>query len=292
VIYLNYMKNILILIGVIIVAAAAYFLFIAKEDPMVTQAKEEVRQAEAALERYQNTVNAIPALELSQDINNDFKIESNYLGAIGSVVSGENQPAKVMLYMEKIMAAAESRGSARFQFDFDRGLEDASGNAAKVSEVASEDLGVLDKLANTFDTQVEQAKANAPQLTPLIVERNKKTEKYFLEFERIEQKLKALIASLDNYSSADFRKKIKKLKPANELFGKIANYTKALIQGKARGYALGVSEVFPALKDEEAKAKNCFWARSSGCEQVGPFTAEYQQMLIKLEGIYVQLIEN
>lgn len=283
-----------VLIGiVIIIVLGVYLLFIAKDDPTVAQAKTEIKTAHALLEEYQNTVNAIPALELSADVKNDFKIESNYLGAIGRIVPDGEPQTETMAYINQMLAAATNRGSARFQFDFDMGLENISKNAVKVSEVAGEDLNILEKLSNTFDAQIQQAKIKVPQLTPLTAERNKKTEKYFLEFNRIEQKLNALTASLDNYSSVDFREKIKKLKIVNELFSRIAIFTQALIQGIASGYALEISKIFPELGNAEAAVKKCFQSpATAGCKAIGPFPGGYQIMLQQLEPLYSQSIEN
>lgn len=287
------MKKILALIGITIIAFAIYFLFIAKDDPTVAQAKTEVKQAQTLFEEYQNTVNAIPALELSSDVKNDFKIESNYLGAIGRIVPDGEPQTETMAYINQMLAAATNRDSTRFQFDFDMGLDNVSKNAIKVSEVAGEDLNILEKLSNTFDAQIQQAKINAPQLIPLTVEKNKKTEKYFLELNRIKQKLNALTASLENYSSTDFREKIKNLKIANELFGRIAGFTQALIQGTASGYALEISKIFPELKNAEATIKKCSLSpANAGCKAIGPFPGGYQTMLQQLEPLYSQLMEN
>lgn len=287
-------KKIYIAVGVIVIAAAAVFVVTREEDPQVKLAKEEIRKAEAVLTGFQNTINAIPALELSQDVKNDFKIQTNYLGVIGSIIPDtEQQPPKAMEYIRKMAAAAESRGSTRFHIDLDEGLEKISENLAKASGVAGEDLNNLEKLADTFDAQVTLARSAAPQLVPLTVERNKQTEKYFLEFDRSQQKLDALTATLGNYSSASFRNEIKKLKQANKLFGEMAGYTAALIGGKAFGYALDVSKLFSEVKAEEAKAKKCSSQPNlAGCKPSGPFPGGYQQMLQKLEPLYGALIEE
>src|SRR3989344_304044 len=87
----NMSKKVYILAGfVIVAAAAAAFILTREEDPQVKLAKEEIRQAEAALASFQNTVNAIPDLELSQDVKNDFKMEAGLMGLLGSVTGDED----------------------------------------------------------------------------------------------------------------------------------------------------------------------------------------------------------
>jgi len=285
-------KKIVFGILLIIVIGSVIFL-LTKQDPMVLQAREELRQAEAVLQDYQNKVNDILFLELSQDVKNDFKIESNYLGVIGYIVPDSEPSSEVMTYIGEMVSAAERRGSTEFYFNLDEGLSKVSENIIKASEVTNKDLNNLEELANTFDVHIEQVKSNPPQLIPLTVERNKKTEEYFLEFDRTEQRLNSLIASLNNYSSTDFRERIKKLKSANELFSEIAAYTQLLIEGKSFGYSLDVSKVFPELNSEEKKVKTCSQSPySAGCEASGPFPGGYQPLLQKLETIYSKLTKD
>lgn len=290
-------KKILVVGSSLLIVSAALgvvlLLGLGKEDPLVTRAKEEVRQTQAAFDIFQNTVYAIPILELSQDIKNDFKIQTNYLGAMGYIVPDVEEQPRAVMYIEKMAAASESRGSSRFHIDLDEGLGKISENLVEASEVTAEDLDNLEKLANTFDVQVKQAKSAIPQLTPLTVERNKRTEKYFLEFERIRQKMDALVATLDGYSSTDLREKIETLRQANELFGGIAAYTTALIGGRTFGYPLDISKLFPGIKTEEARVKECVsQPRLAGCRPPGPFPGGYQSMLQKLEPLYNMLIEG
>lgn len=287
-------KKIIIIISVVIIGGVAAFLFLAKENPLVTQAKEEVSRAQVALDGFQNIINAIQALELSSDVKNDFKIQGNYLGVMGYIIPDtEQQPSRAMEYIGKMVATSESRGSSRFRIDLDEGLVEISKNLVKASEVTVEDLNILEKLADTFDAQVKSAKSAVPQLTPLTIERNRKTEKYFLEFERIRQKLDALVMTLGNYSSSDFRGGVKKLKQANKLFGEIAGYAAALVGGRTFGYPLDISKFFPEVKTEEAKVKKCAsQPQLAGCRPSGPFPGGYQQMLQKLKPLYEALMEE
>ncbi|MEK9180389.1 MAG: hypothetical protein AAB897_03180 [Patescibacteria group bacterium] len=289
----------IIIIGFVLIAAAAIgvFLLFGKEDPLVAKAKEEIRATEAVLASFQNTVNAIPALELSQDVKNDFKMQANFFGLLGSVTGDEDtspSPA-VEDYASKFISANEARGSAKLSFDLEGGLEKPLKDALLIADVTREDLGISEKAANTFDEAVKQAKAGIPALTPLTVERNKKTEKYFLEFDRINQKLGATAASLNGYSSADFRSKIKKLKSANEIFGETVKYSYQLIVGKARSYPLEIAKTFPEAAKEEAAVKNCAkydpGVAPVGCEPVAFMPSQFQPLLMKLADIYSGLIE-
>lgn len=292
-------KKILIIIVVVVIAIAGTIavFFGSKENPLVTRAKEEIRQAETVLVEFQNKINAIPALEPSQDVKNDFKMQANLFGLLGSVTGEEekNPSPAVMSYASKFISASEARGSAKLSFNLDGGLEKPLKDAVLISDVAREDLGILEKTANAFDEAVRLVKTGVPSLKPLTVERNKKTEKYFLEFDRIDQKLKALSASLHSYSSVDFRLKIKKLKSANEVFGEIAQYSSQLIVGKARMYSLNVAKTFPELAVDEAAVKNCskydLDTAPFDCKPVAFMPGKFQPLLRKLADIYTGLIE-
>ena len=290
-------KKIIILVVILAILGAAAFIFLGKEDPLVTQAKEEIRKAESMLVSFQNTVNAIPSLELSSDTKNDFKMEANLIGLLGSITGDEdNNPSlTVMSYVSKFVSATEARSSAKLSFDLEGGLEKPLKDTILIADVTREDLGILEKTANVFDEAIKQAKVGVPMLEPLTVERNKKTEKYFLEFDRIDQKLKATAASLNSYSSADFRLKIKKLKSANEVFGEIVKYSYQLIIGKARLYPLSVAETFPEIAAEETAVKNCAKYSSqtapAGCEPVAFLPGKFQPLLRKLANIYEGLID-
>lgn len=290
-------KKIFIVVGLGIVVAVAVFVLMRGEDPLVTQAKEEVRQADSTLVSFENKINAIQALEFSQDVKNDFKMQAGLLGLLGSITGDEdnNPSSAVMSYASKFINAIEARGSAKLSFDLEGGLEKPLKEAVLIADVTREDLGILEKIANTFDEAVKQANAGVPELESLTVERNKKTEKYFLEFDRIDQKLKALAASLNSYSSADFRSKIKKLKSANEIFDEIIVYSFQLIVGKARMYALNVAKTFPEFAVEEAAVKNCAKYDSqvapAGCEPISFLPGKFQPLLKGLSDIYDGLLE-
>lgn len=280
-----------------VVATAAAFLLTREEDPQVKLAKEEVRKAEAVLASFQNVINAIPALELSPDVKNDFKMQSSFLGLLGSVTGEEesNPPPAAIDYFSKLMSAVEARGSAKLSFDLEGGLEKPLKDAVLIADVTREDLGILEKTANVLDEAVKLAKAGVPALKPWTVERNKKTEKYFLEFDRIDQKLKALAASLDNYSSADFRSRIKRIKSVNEVFGEIMTYSAQLIVGKAGMYSLSVAKTFPELAAQETAVKNCAkynpQVAPADCKPVAFLPGKFQPLLRKLADIYEGLIE-
>lgn len=191
---------------------------------------------------------------------------------IGYIIPDAEKQPKAMVYIGEMTGATTSRGSSRFHINLDEGLEEISKNLVIVSNVTEEDLNNPEKLADTFDVQTEQARSVVPELAMLTVERNERTEKYFLEFDRIQQKLSALAATLDNYLSIGFRDKIRKLKQVNEIFREIANFTAALIGGRAFGYALDVSKLFPEIKAEETAVRICaIQPNFAGCRSSGPF---------------------
>lgn len=290
-------KKIFIPIGAVIIVGLIAFFLLTKKDPLATQAKKEVRQAEAVYSNFQNTVNAIPTLELSSDVKNDFKMQTAYLGFIGYLEPDvEPPPAKVVMYVGKLAAAQNARASSKFSgFDLDKDFGIFLKDILAVEEITNEDLGFLEKTANTFDEAVKRAKANIPQLASLTVERNKKTEKYFLEFDRIDQQLKASAASLDGYSSNDFRLKIENLQAANEVFGELANYTYQLYSDKGWPYGFDVAKAFPELAGAEAAAKRCSQyhpqTAPTECQPVAFMPGQYQTLLRELEAIYMQLID-
>lgn len=230
---------------------------------------------------------------MSQDVKNDIKMQSAFLGIYGYIVPGSEAPSMQSLsYIAQFSGAMGARDSSRLQFDFDEGFNSVAKNVVNISEIASEDLGILEKLADTFDAQVEQVRSAATGLTPMDVERNSKTGKYFLEFEKIEQKYNALVSSLDDYSSANFRTRIKKLRAANDLFGDIANYTYKLIEGRSFGYPLAVSGIFPEFADEEVRVRNCVLGVGADCAPNGPFPGGYQGILQKLSDEYRGLLND
>lgn len=289
-------KKIYILVGIVVIAAAAAFVLTREEDPQVKLAKEEIRQAEAVFNEFQNKANAIPALELSQDVKNDFKMEAAYAGLLGTLDPNQEglSPAS-MVFVGKLLTAANARGSAKLSFDLEKDFGETLKTAIAIAEVAREDLGFLEKTANAFDQAVKQAKSATPQLTPLSMERNKKTDKYFLEFDRVDQRLKALAASLDTYTGSDFRPRIKKLKSANDTFEAVAKYLYQLFSGKGWLYGLEVAKTFPEVAKEEAAVRNCAKydpkVAPTGCEPAGFMPGQFQPMLKKLADVYSGLIE-
>ena len=289
-------KKILITIiaGIIIIGAGAIFLFTREEDPVVLQVKEEVRQANETYFSFQNVINAIPQLEISEDVKNDFKMEAAYFGIFGNFnPAKEGAYPEILPYVNIFFNALNNRASARLSYDM--GDPAFLKDAPLIGEVAKEDIGVLEKLANTFDSAVLQVKADIPGLSPLIVERNNKTEKYFLEFDRINQKLNALVASLDIYSSSDFRAKIKKLESVNEVFGQLSQYIYLLNIGKGWAYSFEISKTFPEVTNEEKAVINCAkynpQVAPAGCEPIGFFPGKFQELLRKLETVYLTLID-
>lgn len=287
-------KKLYISVGlVIIIAAAVVFMVTREEDPQVMRVKEEILRAEAVLTGFRNTINAVPALELSEDVKNDFKMEANFFGLIGYLKAGyEGLPPRAMIYVGKLTMAADARAHPKLSFnmeDFGNTLETI---AFALPDIANEDIKFLERLSDTFDEAVKRAKKSIPALAPLTMERNKKTERYFLEFDRLDQQLKAVAATLDKYSSNDFRAQLKKLKSANEVFRGLARYTSLLIEGKAGAYSLDVAKLFPEVQPMENAIKLCFRQQAS-CKQVGPFPGEqYQVMFQKLEPLYSALIEE
>lgn len=289
-------RKILIAIAAFIVAggAAVFFLLLQREDPLVAQAKEGVQSAEETYAAFQNRVNAISSLGISKEVESDFQTESSFFGTFGYLVpdvGGFGDPRAEAAFT-KFMSAQSARGSSRIAFDPDEPFERFAQSAESLAEVTSEDLTVLERLADTFDAAVAAARADVPELVALTVERNKKTEKQFQEFERILVKHEALASSLDKYSSADFRARLEKLKSANEIFEDLATYTKLLVEGKVWGYSLTVVALFPEVQTQENAVKLC-WQRRGSCQFVGPFPGEqYQVMFQKLEPLYVALVED
>lgn len=272
-------KKILLVILLIIVAGGVVFLLTRKEDPMVLQAKEEVHQANEIYFSFQNIINNIPQLEISRDVKNDFKMEAAYFGIFGNQnPEKEGAYPEIFPYVTSFDNAKNSRGSARLSLEL--GDKDFLKDALLVGEVVKEDIGVLEKLANTFDSAVLQVKGNIPELPPLTVERNEKTEKYFLEFNKIDQKFKALVTSLDAYSSSDFRAEIKKLKSANEIFSDISQYFYLLNIGRGWAYSFEIAKTFPEVTEEEKEVMDCtkwsYQAAPLGCEPVGPMPGKFQ----------------
>ena len=71
---------------VFIVGAVAFFILTQKEDPLVLQAKAEIRRTNEEYLAFQNRVNAIPVLEVSKDVENDFLMVSSLFGTFGYLV--------------------------------------------------------------------------------------------------------------------------------------------------------------------------------------------------------------
>ncbi|MBI4812687.1 hypothetical protein HY798_04640 [Candidatus Falkowbacteria bacterium] len=294
----NMNKTLFILIGTVIVFGIAAFFLFAKEDPLARQAKEEVRQAEGVYSNFQNTVNAIPILELSSDVKNDFKIQAAYFGFIGYLEPDvEPPPARVVMHVGKLAAAQNARSSPKFidGFDPEKDFGVFLKDILIVKDITNEDLGFLEKMTNVFDEAVKHAKANVPELVPPTIERNKKTEKHFLEFERIDQRLKALAASLDSYSSGEFRSKMEKLKASNEVFGELANYTYQLYSDKGWPYSFDIAKTFPELAGVEAAVKRCSLynprTAPTDCKPTAFMPGQYQSLFRELTTIYTGVIE-
>src|SRR3989344_1709865 len=214
-------KLLVAIIAIFIVGAAAFFILSQKEDPLVTQAKGEVQRANDTYLAFQNRVNAIPALEISQDVKNDFRMESAFFGIIGYMVPGVEGPGspEAEAAFSEFANAQRARESGRIPaFSLGNPFEQFLQSAEAIGEVTAEDLVALERLADTFAAAVANVRADVPELPPLTVAKNEKTEKQFQELERIRTKHEGLSDSLEGYGSGDFRAEAERLKVVNAAF--------------------------------------------------------------------------
>ncbi|MBW2980436.1 hypothetical protein KY360_03405 [Candidatus Woesearchaeota archaeon] len=188
------------------------------ESPEGAQAKTELAAIDGQIAALQAKVSAIPALELSDEVEDDLAIQIHYLGILATVIPNVREnPA----FMAEVMAF-RTAVSKRDRVSFDRPEEDPMSAVTLVSEdmapVIDEDLEELSKLADKFESAVELANAGIEEIPDLTVERTSKVEKFFTEHAKKKAQYEALAASIPESSTDDFRAKVEELKKANTVF--------------------------------------------------------------------------
>lgn len=285
-----------IIVITLIIGGAVIFLLAQKEDSLVVQARNEVQRANEAYLSFQNVVNVIPLLELSSEVKSDFKMEAAYFDIMGNLEPDlKDFSPLTKIRLQKFLNAAKERNSSQLSFDFEKDFSEFLNGAVNIYNVAINDLELNEREADVFEAALSRAKSGIPELAPFSVARNEKTDKYFWEFDRLDNQIKILTSSLEKYSSDEFRSRIEKLRIANEVFNKISRYTFQLFEGKVSIYALDITQTLPEVSNEEKKIIECFkWAPfvpPPECQPAGFMPGKYQTMLIKLGNIYTELIK-
>jgi hypothetical protein len=189
------------------------------ESPEAAQAKTELAAINGQIAALQAKVSAIPALEISDEVEDDLNIQIHYLGILATLIPNVRENPPFFAELLAFRTAVNKRDKVSFD---DYPQEDPLKIAGEVSEdmapIIDEDLEELSKLADKFESAVELANAGIEEIPDLTVERTSKVEKFFTEHAKKKAQYEALAASIPETTTDDFRAKVEKLKKANTVF--------------------------------------------------------------------------
>lgn len=234
------------------------------EDPLTTQAKEQLAAAKTAVDSFQNQVQALPSLSFSKEVKDDFRLQTSYLEMASKldIVAGEQgqQPApEFMAAAMMYMVSGQQKGIEKLKGD--QGFDYIFKSGNDVYDLTKADLEKMDSLADQYDQTINVLKSSIPQLLQMSAERNEKTEAQYKEYEQLQVRYQGLVGMVNSGNSTQFKQKIDKLKQANDAFSSIVQFYAGMGDQGFPTPAFSASIPYPELSEQETAIKNC-WTQS------------------------------
>ncbi len=234
--------------------------------PEAAQARSELATIDSRTADLQAKVDALPAMEPSDDVRAMLEMEMHSLGVLSAFRTiGENaeyDQAALLGHLTKGLSAAERRGVDLTKYR-DSGPDGLFSATLDEMPAYREDLRRMLGAADTFDSGVRLARESIGEIPDLTVPRQKDTERYFREHAEKKARYGALAASLEGKSSDGFREDAGRLETANDIFAGYMHFFKNM---GSVAYAVPeeMAEVFPSTLDEAEAFVSCFTPVSAG----------------------------
>ncbi len=227
-----------------------FFSLGCSEDTDVVKAEAELKNIERIVSSYEARFDAIPGLELSDNVKLDYEIMYFALAVVEDIYPGVEMSADNIVRLYKVYNDRDSPKLSRRVTTPNEILMELT----KFEDVMEEDLKVMERNAVLYSNTVSVLTLSSG-LPNLSVSRKDSTEEYFLEYEELKLRYGSMKMAVKNFSGDKVLRQVVELRRANKAFGRFIRFIIDMEEVGPINPAL--SELYPSLSDEEKVLGGC-----------------------------------